>query len=146
MVANYEAHGIKITASTLPEACTACPFWLVEAEKYEEGECFVTGHVIQIDGPHDAGRMDDCPITIREGEKSKTMNKERRKKLQEVYELMEKAKDIIEEVKDEEQEAHDNLPESFQYGEKGEQMEECIEQLEEAYDQCDEIIQIIEML
>nr|DAP61504.1 MAG TPA: hypothetical protein [Caudoviricetes sp.] len=23
MVANYEAHGIKITASTLPKACTA---------------------------------------------------------------------------------------------------------------------------
>lgn len=67
------------------------------------------------------------------------MNKERRKKLQEVYALMEKAQGIIEEVKDEEQEAHDNLPESFQYGEKGEQMEECIEQ-------CDEIMQIIEML
>lgn len=43
----------------------ACPFWLVEAEKFEEGECFLTGHIIKTDGPHDERRMDDCPIIKR---------------------------------------------------------------------------------
>lgn len=38
MIANYDAHGFMVAAEELPKACTACPFWLVEAEKFEEGE------------------------------------------------------------------------------------------------------------
>lgn len=38
---------------------------LVEAEKFEEGECFLTGHIIKTDGSHDEKRMDDCPIIQR---------------------------------------------------------------------------------
>ena len=47
MITNYDAHGFMVAAEELPKACTACPFWLVEAEKFEEGECFLTGHIIK---------------------------------------------------------------------------------------------------
>lgn len=53
MITNYDAHGFMVAAEELPKACTACPFWLVEAEKFEEGECFLTGHIIKTDGSHD---------------------------------------------------------------------------------------------
>ena len=59
MITNYDAHGFMVAAEELPKACTACPFWLVEAEKFEEGECFLTGHIIKTDGSHDEKRMDD---------------------------------------------------------------------------------------
>lgn len=59
------------------------------------------------------------------------MNKERRKRLEKVFEILTEAQEIVEEVEEEEQEAHDNLPESFQYGERGEEMEGYIEKLEE---------------
>lgn len=62
MVANYKEHGIKVTARELPEACTACPFWLVDMKTLESGTCFITGHEIETDGPQDEKRMDDCPI------------------------------------------------------------------------------------
>lgn len=65
MITNYDAHGFMVVAEELPKACTACPFWLVEAEKFEEGECFLTGHIIKTDGSHDEKRMDDCPIIQR---------------------------------------------------------------------------------
>jgi hypothetical protein len=65
MIINYDAHGFMVAAEELPKACTACPFWLVEAEKFEEGECFLTGHIIKTDGSHDEKRMDDCPIIQR---------------------------------------------------------------------------------
>lgn len=34
-------------------------------ERFEEGECFLTGHIIKTDGSHDEKRMDDCPIIQR---------------------------------------------------------------------------------
>lgn len=71
MIVNYDAHGFMVAAEKLPKACTACPFWLVEAEKFEEGECFLTGHIIKTDGPHDEKRMNDCPI-IQRKKKRKT--------------------------------------------------------------------------
>lgn len=74
------------------------------------------------------------------------MNKQRRKKLEEAFNLIDQAKDILEEVKDEEQEAHDNLPESFQYGEKGEEMEGYIEMLDEAYGYLDDANSVIEQI
>lgn len=62
MVANYESHGFRVMADTLPKTCTACPFWLVETETFESGMCFITGQSILANGPHDKKRMDDCPI------------------------------------------------------------------------------------
>ncbi len=60
------------------------------------------------------------------------MNKQRRKRLEKSYGLIDEAMEIIQEVMDEEQEAYDNLPESFQNGERGEEMAGYIEMLEEA--------------
>ena len=60
------------------------------------------------------------------------MNKQRRKRLEKSYNLIDEAMEIIQEVRDEEQEAYDNLPESFQNGERGEEMSGYIEMLEEA--------------
>lgn len=74
------------------------------------------------------------------------MNKQRRKRLGEAFDLVAQAKDILEEVKDEEQEAHDNLPENFQYGEKGEEMEGYIGMIEEAYNYLDDASSVIEQI
>lgn len=60
------------------------------------------------------------------------MNKQRRKRMEKSYGLIDEAMEIIQEVMDEEQEAFDNLPESFQNGERGEEMTGYIEMLEEA--------------
>ena len=66
------------------------------------------------------------------------MNKQRRKKLEKSYDLIDEAMEIIQEVMEEEQEAYDNLPESFQNGERGEEMLGYIEILEEASGYLDE--------
>ena len=68
MTANYEEHGFEVRAKKLPEACTSCPFWLVNPKTFEEGECYITGHIIAIDGPQDEGRMNDCPIELKEND------------------------------------------------------------------------------
>lgn len=62
MVANYTAHGFRVTAKKLPEACTACPFWELNLKTFDSGSCYITGHEIAADGPQDEKRMDDCPI------------------------------------------------------------------------------------
>jgi len=62
MFANYKEYGFEITARRLPEACTACPFWLVDMKTAETGMCEITGHEIEINGPQDERRMKDCPI------------------------------------------------------------------------------------
>ena len=59
------------------------------------------------------------------------MNKDRRRRLGNAFDLMAKAEEIINSVMEEEQEALDNLPENLQDGERGEEMEEYIETLEE---------------
>lgn len=63
------------------------------------------------------------------------MNKERRKKLSDICNL-------LEEVRDEEQEALDNLPESLQLTEKGENMERNIDAIEDARGELEELIQL----
>lgn len=55
------------------------------------------------------------------------MNKARRKRLGEVFDLIKKCEEIIQEVLDEENESLENLPDSFRYGEKGEEIEGYIE-------------------
>lgn len=74
------------------------------------------------------------------------MNKVRRKKLNNAFELVNQAKDILEEVKCEEQEAYDNLPESIQYGEKGQEMGDYLEMIEEAAGYLDDANSVIEQI
>lgn len=74
------------------------------------------------------------------------MNKQRRKKLGKVFDLICQAKDILEEVKSEEEEAYENLPEQFQYGERGEEMNGYIEMIDEAYGYLDDANSVIEQI
>lgn len=68
------------------------------------------------------------------------MNKQGRKRLAEVEELLEKAKDIIIEVREEEEGKLENMPESLRYGERGEETEQYIEYLNEAEERVDDAI------
>ena len=74
------------------------------------------------------------------------MNRQRRKRLEKSYELIDEAMEIIQEVIDEEQEAYDNLPENFQYGERGQEMSGCIEMLEEASGYLDDTKSVMEQI
>ena len=47
------------------------------------------------------------------------MNKARRKRLGEAFDLIGEAQDILRSVREEEQEAYENLPDNFRDGEKG---------------------------
>lgn len=62
------------------------------------------------------------------------MNKERRKRLEDLMGQLSTIKDEIEELRDAEQDAFDNLPESLQAGERGEQMEGNAEILDDVAD------------
>lgn len=62
------------------------------------------------------------------------MNKQRRKKVEGIYDLLQAALMELEEIRDEEQDAFDNLPEGIQESERGEQMEEYISQIDSAID------------
>lgn len=62
------------------------------------------------------------------------MNRQRRKKLAEAVELLNRANEIISNVLDEEQEAFDNLSEGLQETERGQQMSDYIDTLTEAQD------------
>jgi len=59
------------------------------------------------------------------------MNKVRRKKLWEAYELLGQAMSMIDEVKDDEESAFDNMPENLKESERGEAMQEYISSLED---------------
>lgn len=74
------------------------------------------------------------------------MNKVRRKKLGDAFELISQAKEILEAVKEEEQEAIDNLPDNFRFGEPGEEMEGYIEMLDEAFNYLDDANSVIEQI
>lgn len=68
------------------------------------------------------------------------MNKNRRKAIAEVRDILESATSSLEVIRDEEQESFDNLPEGIQESERGERMSECIECLEAAIDNLSEAI------
>lgn len=74
------------------------------------------------------------------------MNKQRRKQLEKVFDLIAEAQEIIEAVKEEEQEAYENLPENFQYGERGEEMQGYIEMLEESDGYLDDAKSVVEQI
>ncbi|WP_302756867.1 hypothetical protein [Alistipes indistinctus] len=62
------------------------------------------------------------------------MNKDRRKRLEGIYEKLIEIYEELDAIIDEEQEAYDNMPESLQDSEKGERMYEGIDSLESAKD------------
>lgn len=72
------------------------------------------------------------------------MNKDRRKRIQDVKDQLLNLLTEIEEIKDEEQEAYDNLPESLQEGGKGEKMSEAIDNLDSAYSSLEEVAEYLE--
>lgn len=74
------------------------------------------------------------------------MNKARRKKLGEAFDLVNSAKEVLEDVREEEQEAYENLPESLQNSGKGEDMQNYIEMLEEAENYLDDANSVIEQI
>lgn len=67
------------------------------------------------------------------------MNKERRKRLDEVMALVSEARRQLEEVAGEEREAVDNLPDGLRESERGERMEEIADSLEEAVSSLEEL-------
>lgn len=74
------------------------------------------------------------------------MNKQRRKRLEDAFAMIDEEKDILQEVKDEEQEAYDNLPESFQNGERGDEMQGYIDMLDEASGYLDDANSVVEQI
>lgn len=62
MVANFESHGFKVVASKIPKACAECPFLETIGKEWDEGICFLTGHITKDFGNK---RMSDCPVTKR---------------------------------------------------------------------------------
>lgn len=61
------------------------------------------------------------------------MNKDRRKRIQNIIDRLTDLETEIEKIQDEEQEAYDNLPESLQECEKGERMSDAIDSLDHAF-------------
>lgn len=69
------------------------------------------------------------------------MNKQRRKALQKIVDILIEQNDILEAVKDEEQDAMDNVPESLQESEKYEAMEEAVDSMDDAMSNLQDIIE-----
>lgn len=74
------------------------------------------------------------------------MNKKRREKLGEAFELVGTAQGILQAVQEEEQEAYENLPDNFRDGEKGEEMQNYMEMIEEAAGYLDDANSVIEQI
>lgn len=79
------------------------------------------------------------------------MNKDRRKAIAELIEVIEKIdadyiQTRIEELRDEEQEYFDNMPESFQMGDKGQAAEAAVSYLDEAMSAVEQIVSQIDAI
>ena len=74
------------------------------------------------------------------------MNKARRKRLGEAFELIGTAQDILRSVREEEQEAYENLPDSFRDGERGEEIQNYMDMIEEAEGYLDDANSVIEQI
>lgn len=71
------------------------------------------------------------------------MNKQRRKRLDEIAEALDRLKDQLVELREQEEEARDALPESLQQGERGQRMDESVDSLTGAESALDEAIEHI---
>ena len=74
------------------------------------------------------------------------MNKARRKRLGEAFDLIGEAQDILRSVREEEQEAYENLPDSFRDGERGDEMQNYMDMIEEAEGYLDDANSVIEQI
>lgn len=74
------------------------------------------------------------------------MNKQKRKRLGEAFDLISQAEEILEEVKEEEEDSYENLPDGFRYGEKGEEMQSYIEMMDEAIEYVQNANSVIEQI
>ena len=74
------------------------------------------------------------------------MNKARRKRLGEAFDLIGTAQDILSAVREEEQEAYENLPDSFRAGERGEEIQNYMDMIEEAEGYLDDANSVIEQI
>lgn len=68
------------------------------------------------------------------------MNANRRKRIEDIIDMLNGQLACIEEIREEEQDAYDNLPEGIQNSERGEAMSEAAYELESAYDDLENII------
>jgi hypothetical protein len=72
------------------------------------------------------------------------VNQERRKRLKEVLDTLEKAKDLLSSVAEEERETFDNMTEGLQATERGQTISDNADTLEDALASLEEIIGNIE--
>lgn len=72
------------------------------------------------------------------------MNKNRRKRIEEIINAIVDAADNLEVIKDEEQEVFDNMPENFQYAERGEAIQENVDDLDDAISNLQDAIETLE--
>lgn len=72
------------------------------------------------------------------------MNKERRKKLTDLFERVEAIKDEVEELSADEWDAFNALPENLQGSERGEQMENISNDLDEAFGLLEDVLEYLE--
>ncbi len=72
------------------------------------------------------------------------MNRDRRKRLQDVYDALEGQLTALKEIRDEEQESYDNYPESLQESERGRALYENVESLESAYNDLESLMESIQ--
>ena len=68
------------------------------------------------------------------------MNKERRKKIEEIAVKLDALQTEITEVQSEEQDTFDNMPENLQQGEKADAMQAAIDSMEDAISHLDDAI------
>lgn len=72
------------------------------------------------------------------------MNRDRRKRLQEVYDALEEQLTALEEIRDEEQGSYDNYPESLQESERGQTLYENVDSLDSAYNDLESLLESIQ--
>ena len=91
-----------------------------------------------------SGRAYLPPKSIYYTERKYTMNKARRKSLQEILDKMDELRSMLETLKDEEEEYRDNIPENLWGSERYEKADEAVDNLDSALDSFDEIADYIE--
>lgn len=74
------------------------------------------------------------------------MNRQKRKKLEKAFVLIEEAEEILEEVKTEEEDSYENLPDNFRDGDKGEEMQNYIEMIDESIGYLQDANSVIEQI
>lgn len=74
------------------------------------------------------------------------MNRQRRKKLSEAFDLVSKAEELIDAVKDEETESYENLPDNLRDGDRGEEMQNYIDMMDEVIGYLQDAESVIEQI